>query len=40
MKFIPTGAFDYRVETFAKGTTGDAQAIDRTRIRLNQVSPA
>src|SRR6266568_4502768 len=40
MKFIPTGAFYYSFETFAKGATGDAQAINSTRIRFNQVAAA
>src|SRR6266566_8142615 len=38
MKFIPTGAVGYSFETFAKGATGDAQAINSTRIRFNQVA--
>src|SRR5690242_11787419 len=40
VKFIPTGAFGYSFETFAKGATGDTQAIDRTRVRFNQVVTA
>src|SRR5690242_2173460 len=38
--FVPTGALGYRIETFAKSTTGDAQTVHGTRIWFNQVKTA
>src|SRR5947209_6526075 len=40
MKFVPARTFDNGIEAFAKGATGDAQAINSTRIRFNQVAAA
>jgi len=40
VEFIPAGAFNNSIETFAKRATGDAQTIDRARIRLDQVALA